>query len=59
MIRDKVASIGKLWLMKQKTLSIKNQTLEKENNVMDVSRMLSDLLIFSLQNGQKVKVINV
>jgi hypothetical protein len=33
------------------------QTVTNENNVVDVSGMPSGLLIFSLQNGQKVKVI--
>jgi trimeric autotransporter adhesin len=33
------------------------QTVNKENNALDVSGMPSGLLIFSLQNGQKVKVM--
>ncbi len=33
------------------------QTVNRENNVLDVSGMPSGLLIFSLQNGQRVKVI--
>jgi hypothetical protein len=33
------------------------QTVNKENNVVDLSGMPSGLLIFSLQNGQKVKVL--
>jgi hypothetical protein len=33
------------------------QTVDKENNVVDVSGMPCGLLIFSLQNGQKVKFI--
>lgn len=33
------------------------QTVNKENNVVDLSGMPSGLLIFSLQNGHKVKVL--
>jgi Secretion system C-terminal sorting domain len=33
------------------------QTVNKENNVIDVSRKPSGLLIFSLHNGQKVIII--
>jgi hypothetical protein len=33
------------------------QIVSTENNAVDVSGMPSGLLIFSLQNGQKVKVI--